>query len=98
MQSLAGEAAELRAAPSVNRDQANAALKAATERLGAAGKLVLQGDRAILTVNNAGTAALRDWLAEARSGARARPLEASLSRAASGYSGTVVMAVGGSAP
>ena len=98
MQSLAAEATELRAAPPVSRDQAHAALKAATERLGDAGKLSLQGDRAVLTVTNAGTAALRDWLAEARAGARARPLEASLSRAASGYSGTVVVAVGGSAP
>lgn len=98
MQSLAAEAAELRAAPPVNRDQATAALKAATERLGDAGKLSLQGDRAVLTLTNAGTAALRDWLAEARSGARARPVEASLSRAATGYSGTVVVAVGGSAP
>lgn len=98
MQSQAAEAAELRAAPPVSRDQATAALKAATERLGHAGKLALQGDRAVLTVNNVGTAALRDWLAEARSGARARPLEASLSRGASGYNGTVVVAVGGAAP
>lgn len=98
MQNQAAEAAELRAAPSVNREQATAALKAATERLGDTGKLSLQGDRAVLTVTNAGTAALRDWLAEARSGARARPLEASLSRAAAGYSGMVVVALGGSAP
>jgi general secretion pathway protein M len=95
MQRLAAETAELRATPPVNPDQAQAALTAATERLGAKGKLSLQGDRAVLTVNGAGTEALRGWLAEARSGARARPLEANLMRSGEGYSGTLVLAVGG---
>jgi general secretion pathway protein M len=95
MQRLAAETAELRATPPVNPDQAQAALTAATERLGAKGKLSLQGDRAVLTINGAGTEALRGWLAEARSGARARPLEANLMRSGEGYSGTLVLAVGG---
>jgi general secretion pathway protein M len=95
MQRLASETAELRATPPVNTDQAQAALTAATERLGAKGKLSLQGDRAVLTVNGAGTEALRGWLAEARSGARARPLEANLLRSGEGYSGTLVLAIGG---
>lgn len=95
MQRLAAEVTELRAAPPINREQANAALKAATERLGDAGRLSLQGDRAVLTLTDAGTAALRDWLAEARSGARARPVEANLTRGAQGYSGTLVVALGG---
>ena len=42
-----------------------------------------------------GPGALRDWLAEARTGARARPLEANLARAAQGYSGTLVVAIEG---
>ena len=83
--------------PPVTNEQAAAALRAATERLGEQGKLVLQAERAILTLNNAGTGALRDWLAEARSGARARPLEATLTRGGQGYSGTLVV-VFGSAP
>ena len=95
MQRLAAESAELRATPPVNPEQAQAALKAATERLGDKAKLSLQGDRAVLTLNGAGTEALRGWLAEARSGARARPLEANLLRAGTGYSGTLVVAVGG---
>ena len=95
MQRLAGEAQQLRAAPPVNADQAAAALKAATERLGAKGRLVMQGERAVLTLNGASTSQLRDWLAEARSGARARPLEANLARGGSGYSGTLVVAIGG---
>lgn len=95
MQRLANEAQQLRAAPPVNAEQAAAALKAATERLGDKGRLSMQGDRAVLTLNGASTSQLRGWLAEARSGARARPLEANLSRAGSGYSGTLVVAVGG---
>ena len=95
MQRLAAEAKDLRAAPPVNIEQSAAALRAATERLGDQGRLALQGERAVLTLQGASTSQLRDWLAEARSGARARPVEARLTRAAQGYSGTVVVALGG---
>jgi len=95
MQKLALEAQELRATPPVNPAQSAAALKAASERLGDKAKLSLQGERAVLTLNGAGTEQLRGWLAEARSGARARPVEANLSRSASGYSGSIVVAIGG---
>lgn len=95
MQRLASESAELRAAPPVTTEQASATLRAATARLGAQGRLTMQGDRAVLTLNAAGTGALRDWLAEARSGARARPVEANLLRSDAGYSGTLVVSVGG---
>jgi general secretion pathway protein M len=95
MQRLAEESRQLRAATPVSPAQAATALQAATARLGSAGRLTIQGDRAVLTLTGVGTAALRDWLAEARSGARARPLEANLSRAAQGYSGTLVVAIGG---
>ena len=47
------------------------------------------------TLQGVSTSQLRDWLAEARSGARARPVEARLARAAEGYSGTIVVALGG---
>jgi general secretion pathway protein M len=95
MQRLAEEARQLRATPPVEPELAAAALKAATERLGEKGRLSLQGDRAVLTLNGVGASELRDWLAEARSGARARPLEAHLTRAAQGYSGTLVVVIGG---
>ncbi|MBU6260998.1 MAG: type II secretion system protein M [Burkholderiales bacterium] len=94
MRSEATEAAALRATPPVDPAQASAALKAATERLGAAGKLSLQGERAVLSVSGIGTAALGDWLAEARSGARARPIEATLTRSGNGYDGSVVVEIG----
>ena len=95
MRALAAEAQQLRAAPPVVPDQAAAALKAAAARLGDKAKLTLQGDRAVLTLSGVGSAALRDWLAEARAGARARPLEANLTRAAQGYSGTLVVGLAG---
>ena len=74
--------------------QSQAALKATTERLGDKGRLSLQGDRAVLTLTNASSGQLRDWLSEARSGARARPVEANLSRAPQGYSGSLIVALG----
>jgi general secretion pathway protein M len=95
MTRLAAEAGELRAMPPVNVEQSSTALKAASDRLGDKGRLSLQGDRAVLTLNGAGTEQLRGWLAEVRSGARARPVEANLARGATGYSGTIVVAIGG---
>jgi general secretion pathway protein M len=95
MQRMGVESAELRAAPAVNATQSGAALKAASDRLGEQGRLVIQGERAVLTLNGASTEQLRGWLAEARSGARARPVEATLTRGPKGYSGTIVVAVGG---
>ncbi|MBL8326515.1 MAG: type II secretion system protein M [Rubrivivax sp.] len=94
MQRLATEARDLRAVTPVPADQAANVLKAATARLGDKGRLSLQGDRAVLTVAGVSSVALRDWLAEARSGARARTIEANLSRGTSGLTGTVVVGMG----
>jgi general secretion pathway protein M len=94
MQRLAAEAAQLRAQPAVSAVQSTAALQAATDRLGDSGRLALQGDRAVLTLNGASPAQLRDWLSEARSGARARPVQAQLTRGDNGYSGTLAVAFG----
>jgi general secretion pathway protein M len=99
MQRLAGEARTLRATPSVGQQQSQAALKAATDALGGAGRLVISGERATLTFVNASGTQVRDWLAEARGAARARPIEANLSRGAQGFNGTVVVALpAGGAP
>ncbi len=95
MQKRAAEVATLRGATPMSSEQSLAALKAATDRLGEKARMSVQGDRVVLTLTEVGTAELRDWLAEARSGARARPVEATLSRAARGYSGTLVVALGG---
>ncbi|MGK2900412.1 MAG: type II secretion system protein GspM [Burkholderiaceae bacterium] len=95
MQRIAAEGGALRAAPRVSPSQAALALKAATERLGERGKLMLQGDRATLTLTGVAPEALRGWLNEARSGARARPVEAQLQRGPTGYGGIVVVTLGG---
>ena len=95
MQRLAGEAATLRALPPVGGLQAQSALKAATDALGGAGRLQLGGDRATVTFINATGTQVRDWLAEARSAARTRPIEANLTRGAQGYSGTVIVQMPG---
>jgi general secretion pathway protein M len=95
MQRLATEAQELRGTAPVPSTLAAQALKSATDRLGEKGRLQVQGDRATLTVNGITGEALRAWLAEARSGARARPAEAQLTRGAQGYSGTLVVTFSG---
>jgi general secretion pathway protein M len=95
MQRISTESVSLRAAPRVAPAQAAQALKGATDRLGERGKLVLLGDRATLTLTGASPEALRAWLSEARSGARARPVEAQLQRGPTGYSGTIGVVLGG---
>lgn len=95
MQRMAAEARELRGVAPVPQSQAMAALKSATDRLGDKGRISMQGDRGTLTLNGVTTAGLRSWLAEARSGARARPIEVQLTRGPQGYSGTIIVSYGG---
>lgn len=95
MQRLAAEARELKAGAPVGAAQSAAALRAATDRLGERARLVVLGDRATLTLSGLSGEALRQWLAEARSGARARPVEAQLTRGPQGYTGTLVVSFGG---
>jgi general secretion pathway protein M len=96
MQLLASEASNLRNTPPVDPAQGAQALQAATARLGEQrARLSVQGDRAVLTLTGVSGEQLRGWLAEARGAARARAVEAQLSRTPQGYSGTVVVAFGG---
>lgn len=94
MQRVAAESRALRAVAPVSQTQAGAALKAASDRLGDKAKLNLQGDRATLTLTGISPEALRAWLNEARSGARARPVEATLQRGSSGFTGSVTVTLG----
>jgi len=95
MQLLAAESRMLRAAPPVAPAQAAAALKAAAARLGDKARLALLCERATLTLSGVDAEALRGFLAEARSTARARPVEAQLVRGAKGYDGTLILGLGG---
>lgn len=92
MRALAEESLVLRQQPPVPPVQAEAALKAATERLGATARMSMQGDRASIEFTKVMGASLADWLAEVRAAARARPLEANLTQSEPGfYSGTMVL-------
>ena len=95
MQAQATEARELRALPPVPAAQAAQALQAASDHLGANAKLNLNGDRAVLTLTGIGPDALQAWLGEARSAARARPVQAQLQRGPQGFTGTIVLALNG---
>ena len=98
MQRVAAESAALRGTAPVAAAQASLALKSASDRLGDRGRLNLQGDRATLTLNGVAPDALRGWLTEVRSGARARPVDAQLQRVPQGYNGTITVTFGGAAP
>jgi len=95
MQAQAQEARALRAAPVVPPAQAQAALTASVEHLGPAARLNLTGDRAVVTLNGVAPELLQTWLGEVRSAARARPVEAQLTRGPKGFAGTLVFTLGG---
>lgn len=95
MQALANEAKALRAVAPVPMAQAQAALSAATGRLGEVAKLSLQGERAVVALKGISGDQLVAWLGEARAGARARVVEASLSQTTPGlYDGSLTLALG----
>lgn len=95
MQRLAAEAGELRSATPVSAAAAALALQSATTRLGSSAKIVMQGDRATLTLTGSTPEALTAWLLEARSAARARPQEAQLARSGATFTGTITVTIGG---
>lgn len=95
MRREAAEVQALRLRPPVPPVQVEAALKAATERLGQSGRLMIQGDRATLNASAVSGEALAMWLDEIRAAARAKPVEANLSQTEPGrYTGTVILALG----
>lgn len=100
MRRLADEVQVLRQRPPVPPAQAEAALRSASERLGEAATLTMQGERATIALRDVPGDALVSWLDEVRSAARARPLEASLQQGEPGrYSGSVVLGLSaGQAP
>jgi general secretion pathway protein M len=100
MQRDAADAKALRDVAPVGAAQSSAALRTATEAMGAAARLSVTGDRATLTLSNAGAAQLREWLSEARATARARVVEANLTQTPGNgqLNGTVVVALPGAGP
>jgi general secretion pathway protein M len=83
MRSLQAEAQQLQAAPRSSTGDATGALRnGLTQRMGTAALLNVAGDRATVTLKGAPADALAQWLALARSNARAVPIEARLTRTA----------------
>lgn len=97
MQAQAAEARLLAGSPTISMADAQAALTGATERLGDKAKLQVQGERAVLTLSGVPTEALQSWLGEVRAAARARPVEAQLTRSPQGFVGSIVLSLGGGA-
>lgn len=98
MRRQADEVKALRQMPPVPPAQAEAMLRSATERLGEGARLMMQADRAVVTLNKVSGARVAEWLTEVRSGARARPLEGNFVQTEPGiYSGTITLALSGAA-
>ena len=93
MRRMAQESRALKDLPPVPRAQAEQALKASTERLGGSAQLQVSGDRATLQLRGISPEQLQTWLAEARSAARARTVEAQMQRTPAGYNGVIVLAL-----
>ena len=98
MSQLASEAQMLRATPVVSMAKSIDALKAACDRLGAVANVTLQGQQATVVFNGVTPEALTEWLREVRVFGRVRVTEAKLSRTGTTYSGSVLIALGGTAP
>lgn len=93
MRRLAQESQRLRQRPPVPPVQAEAALRAASARLGSSARLNIQADRATLSFTGVSGAALADWLQEARGAARARVVEADVQAMGVGFNGSFVLAL-----
>lgn len=92
MQHLQAQAHSLRAQPMPATDEAIRALQASLKPLAASAQLVLQQERATVTLKAVSPEALAQWLATARQNARTVPTQARLVRNAAGaWDGTVVL-------
>ena len=93
MVALQAQAQSLQAQPRQSFDESVRQLELATrQRLGAAGRMVISGDRVTITLTGASPDALAQWLAQARVNARAAPVEAHLLRGSTGlWEGNLVL-------
>lgn len=96
MRALAAQAGSLQALPRIKTADSLKALDLSVkQRLGATAQLAVAGERATVTLRGVSAEALAQWLAQARSNARAVPVEArlSLNAARTGWDGSVVLAL-----
>lgn len=93
MLALQAQAKSLQSQPRQNYDEALRQLELSVrQRLGTTGRIVIQGDRATVSLTGTSPDALAQWLSQARVNARAIPGEAHLTRGASGlWDGTLIL-------
>jgi general secretion pathway protein M len=91
--SLQQQAQQVQGQPKQNHDEALRQLELSVrQRLGTAGRMVVSGERATVTLTGVAPDALAQWLTQARVNARALPGEAHLKRNAAGlWEGNVVV-------
>ena len=102
MQRLQAEAQQLQAQPQTSPTDAVGALRAAlTQRLGTSAQMNVLGDRVTVTLKGAPADAVAQWLALARTNARAVPVESRLTRstaATPAHAGPATLGNTGAAP
>jgi len=92
MLQLQAQVQALRAQPVINPVEAHRALEASVQSLGSSAQLVLQMERAIVTLKGVAPEALAQWLAAARQNTHLVPSEAHLTRNLAGnWDGTLVL-------
>ncbi|NCN70004.1 MAG: type II secretion system protein M [Rhodoferax sp.] len=92
MLQLQAQVQALRAQPVINPVEARRALEASVQSLGSSAQLVLQMERAIVTLKGVAPEALAQWLAAARQNTHLVPSEAHLTRNLAGnWDGTLVL-------
>lgn len=95
MLGLQAQARALQAQPRLSADEATRLLEATVlEKLGAAARMTISGERVTIVLAGSPPEALAQWLIQARTNARVLPQEARLSRNAAGlWDGTLVFAL-----
>ena len=95
MLGLQAQAQALQAQPKQTTDEAGRLLEATVrEKLGTTARMTIAGERVTIALTAASPEALGQWLAQARTNARALPSEAKLTRNAAGqWDGTLVLAL-----
>ena len=95
MLSLRAQAVALQSQPRQTADEAGRLLEATVkEKLGTNARMTIAGERVTIALTGASPEALGQWLIQARTNARALPVEARLTRnAASLWDGTLVLAL-----
>lgn len=91
---LQAQAQALQALPRLSQTAATQALQASVQQaFGALADVTVSGDNATVRVRGVTADALAQWLGNARSNARCVPVQAHLTRAGTGWSGTLQMAL-----